>query len=270
MTQSYFLLQCLKFFVQRQEARQSQARSPNSSAWCCNLTERPWSRGFPLCNSDRQPSAGPVTAARKPVCQKRLLCGPAVSLGAGQVLGRGGDCPLSLARTGLRVGAGAPVASLSWKFGEGEGVGWSDLHCNLPFPTPSIISGIIEKVLLDVVYRSRISLSRAWIESPRFRSCVFYPSQSLWRGLRLKPRLRAVCFTQVESLWHGLGSKPRFRAVRQLARFPATLTLPSTEPLSCCFVLFKQNKAGTEPLLGDMVCSCSHGKFLENITACVL
>ena len=57
----------------------SQGRSPNSSSWYSNLTEWPWSWGLPLSESDRQPSAGPVTAARKPVWQKQLLCGPAVS-----------------------------------------------------------------------------------------------------------------------------------------------------------------------------------------------
>lgn len=59
----------------------SQGRSPNSSSWYSNLTEWPWSWGLPLSESDRQPSAGPVTGARKPVWQKQLLCGPAVSQG---------------------------------------------------------------------------------------------------------------------------------------------------------------------------------------------
>lgn len=64
---------------------------------------------------------------------------------------------------------------------------------------------------------------------------------------------------------HGLGWKPHASGRETPAPVSVIPSpLPSTEPRSCCFVLLSKTKRGprTEPLLGDLACSCSHGKFL--------
>lgn len=119
----------------------------------------------------------------------------------------------------------------SWRFGEGEDVGSSGLHCTLPFCTRSITSGFTDKVLLDVL---------------------------------LKPNLSVM----------GLDGSPTFRGRETPAplAFPSPSPLPAQSHAPAALSSLSKTKRGprTEPLLGDLACSCSHGKFLENTAVCVL
>ena len=132
----------------------SQGRSPNSSSWYSNLQS---GLGVGVCPF--------VSLTVSPVLAQSLLpgslsgrnsCSVGLRCHGGWSGGRGGDCPLSLARPVRGWKREPQVASQSWRFG-GEGVGSSDRHCNLPFRSLSIISGFIEEILLDMFYRSRIS-----------------------------------------------------------------------------------------------------------------
>lgn len=82
-----------------------------------------------------------------------------------------------------------------------------------------------------------------------------------------------MCFTEAESQPWAWIEAPTFGA-----ETPASLAFPSPSPFpaqSLCPVALSslsKTKRGprTEPLLGDLVCSFSHGKFLENTAVCVL